>query len=262
MSKKRRPGGPAEPGSAEQPTAEQPAVAKPAARVSLPAFGFAAEVLAARDRAKAEPAPGPTRSKPRAPAKAAGRREPVGSAALGPRRPAPPLAGPERIFAFADSLAAEKGEEAEAAPVVLETWVTLSLYGEIFALPVDSVREVLRVSQITRVPHAPRPIRGVTNLRGRVIPVIDLRLRLELPPGELERSHRIVVVESRGRLIGLLVDAVRQVVHIDLNRVEPAPDDVMTVQSDYILGVYHQGEELILLLDVDRVLIVKEAGAA
>ena len=120
------------------------------------------------------------------------------------------------------------------------------------------VREVVRVASITRVPHAPKPIRGVTNRRGRVIPVIDLRLRIELPPTGLERSSRIIVVSSRGRLLGLLVDAVHQVIHIDLEQVQPPPDDVMTVQSDYLSGVYHQDDQLILLLDIDRALIIQD----
>ena len=95
-------------------------------------------------------------------------------------------------------------------------------------------------------------------MRGRVIPVIDLRLRIELPSAELGRSSRVIVVSSRGRLLGLLVDAVHQVIHVDLNRVQPPPDDVMTVQSDYISGVYHLEDQLILLLDINRVLIIQE----
>ncbi len=168
---------------------------------------------------------------------------------------------PERVFAFADSLVTEE-REPETAPQRMTTWVTFELANEVFAIPVEWVREALRVTTITRVPHAPHPIRGVTNLRGKVIPVIDLRLRLELTPKDLDRTSRILVVGSKGRFFGLLVDAVRQVVHLDLNRVQPPPEDVMTLQSDYIIGVYQQSDLLILLLDVDRILIIKEAGAA
>lgn len=211
--------------------------ADPGRKITLPAFGFAKDLLAPR-RPAAETAPEADPS------------EPSGSA---------PPTGEDRIFTFTDTLKAREEEEGKAVPVRLETWVTLGLAGETFALPVEPVREVLRISAITRVPHAPYPIRGVTNLRGRVIPVIDLRLRLELPEGELSRHSRIIVVSSRGRLLGLLVDAVHQVIHLDPDKVQEPPEDVMTVQSDYIAGVYHLGEELILLLDVDRVLIIKEA---
>lgn len=175
------------------------------------------------------------------------------------------LDGPERIFAFADQLSAasaQEQKEAEARAQRLETWITFILSDEVYALPITPVREALRVGSITRVPHAPQPIRGVTNLRGRVLPVIDLRLRIGLRSVELGRSNRILVVRARNRHLGLLVDAVLQVVHIDLNRAEPPPEDVMTAQSDYITGVYHHGEQLILLLDVERALIIQEASSA
>lgn len=241
--------------SAQPPSTPAPSTPAPSGTPSaLPAFGFAADILQGRRagaeaKATASPAPGGAA----APA-------PTPEAALDEVDPD----DPNRIFAFADSLERQgrSREEATAAPQLLQGWVTLQLADETFALPVEAVREVLRVSAITRVPHAPYPIRGVTNLRGRVIPVIDLRRRLELAEADLERGSRIVVVESRRRLIGLLVDAVRQVLQVDLNRVQPAPDDVMTEQSDYILGVFHSGETLVLLLDVDRVLVIKEAGSA
>lgn len=198
-------------------------------KVSLPAFGFADDLLRqVRSEAEAGSADG---------------------------EPAPS----ERIFTFADSLdAAARDEEEATAPVRLATWVTFRLAGETFALPVEPVREVLRVQSVTRVPHAPEPIRGVSNLRGRVIPVIDLRVRIGLPAADLDRASRVIVVGSRGRLLGLLVDAVRHVVHLDLDRVQAPPEDVMTVQSDYISGVYHLEDQLVLLLDVDRALIVRE----
>ncbi|MCG8457334.1 MAG: chemotaxis protein CheW, partial [Holophagales bacterium] len=100
------------------------------------------------------------------------------------------------------------------------------------------------------------------NLRGKVIPVIDLRLRVGLTTAEADRSARIIAVGSRGRVLGLLVDAVYHVMHLDLNLVQPPPDDVMTIQSDYIRGVYGKEDDLILLLDVDRALIIREEGAA
>ena len=227
-------------GAKKRPAAE-PAKAEP--KVSLPAFGFAEDLLAAASGGAA-PSTGEA-----AEAKAASRETSPDD--------------PERIFAFADGLAAAGSDpEPEATPVRLATFVTFDLAGETFALPVEPVSEVLRVHSITRVPHAPEPIRGVTNVRGRVIPVIDLRLRIGLEPTPLDRSSRVIVVGSRRRLLGLLADSVHQVVHLDLNRVQPPPDDVMTVQSDYISGVYHLDERLILLLDVDRAMVVKNLPAA
>ncbi len=213
-------------------------------KVSLPAFGFAEDLL---------PKPAATESDTES--------SPPNEPDEGAQTPAPEVdaSDPRRIFAFADGLERNAAAaETEAAPVRLETWVAFSLAGEVFALPVTPVREVVRVAAITRVPHAPKPIRGVTNRRGRVIPVIDLRLRVELPEAALSRASRVIVVSSRGRLLGLLVDAVHQVLHIDLEQVQPPPDDVMTVQSDYLSGVYHQDDQLILLLDIDRALIIQD----
>lgn len=223
----------------------------------MPAFGFAADLLKNRGASEA----------PESPAESAASNQPKGDSPPSDTPQATPTivtesgGDAERIFAFADSLDQGFNEE-QAAKVRLETWVTLTLADETFALPVEPVREILRISHITRVPHSPYPIRGVTNLRGRVIPVIDLRIRLELTEGELTRASRIIVVSSRGRLLGLLVDGVHQVVHLDADRVQPPPQDVMTVQSDYISGVYHMEDDLILLLNVDRALIIRGAPTA
>jgi len=167
----------------------------------------------------------------------------------------------DRVLLFADSLQHERAEQDERLHQ-WETWVTCRIEREVFALPVKQVQEILRVSALTRVPHAPFPVRGVTNLRGYVLPVVDLRVRLGLQAEEPGPRHRVMVVHSRGRLIGLLVDAVEQVMQIDRLAVEPPPDDVMTEQSYYLLGVYHVGEEeLVILLDADRVLQVRDQDA-
>ncbi|HEV2720129.1 MAG TPA: chemotaxis protein CheW [Thermoanaerobaculia bacterium] len=161
------------------------------------------------------------------------------------------------LINFADSVAVQ--EDAPSAAARIETWVTFALAGETFALPVSSVLEILRVAGITRVPHAPRVVRGVTNMRGKVLPVVDLRVRLGMSAAEITAQSRILVASSRGRLLGLLVDAVQQVDRIDRNAVQPPPPDVMTAQSHYLIGVSQLGERLVILLDVDLVLIVHEA---
>jgi purine-binding chemotaxis protein CheW len=166
--------------------------------------------------------------------------------------------GPDRVLRFADELYAREVRDEDEVEQEIETWVTCRMDREIFAVPVAQVQEILRVEQLTRVPHAPFPVRGVTNMRGHVLPVVDLRRRLRLPEVEIGREHRIMVIDSRNRLIGLLVDAVREVVEIDRLRIEDPPEDVMTDQSYYIQGVYHRGDELLILLDADRVLEVRE----
>ncbi len=153
---------------------------------------------------------------------------------------------------------ASREVEEEEVERELETWVTCHVEREIFALPVRQIQEILRVDKLTRVPHAPFPVRGVTNMRGHVLPVVDLRRRLGLEEVEIGRASRILVIDSKGRLVGLMVDAVQEVTEIDRLRVEEPPDDVMTDQSYYIQGVYHRGEDLFILLDADRVLEIRD----
>ncbi len=169
--------------------------------------------------------------------------------------------GPQRLYNFADDVTEKEAapEESEEREVRLETWVTFGLAGELFALPITAAREILRVTKITRVPHAPYTVRGIVNMRGRVIPVIDFRLRLGLPKGGIGPQSRILMTSTRNRFLGLLVDHVDQVVEVDRNAVELPPDDVMTDQSEYIIAVSHVEERLLILLDVEKVLLIPDS---
>lgn len=167
-------------------------------------------------------------------------------------------AGPERLYELADRLA-RRADQPETAPEEPETWVTVEVADEVYALPVGCVEEVLRVSGITRLPYAPAPVRGITQQRGRVLTVVDLRARLGFEPAPLDSRSRICVVASRGRSIGLLVDAARHVVKILPSGKQPAPAEVMTERSGFILGVYRLEDALAILLDVDRALLLDEA---
>jgi purine-binding chemotaxis protein CheW len=232
MSDKRRPG-------AEDSAPE----AKPAIR--LPRSGLAEEILPLLAGA----------------AGAAGATAPAGPAAgegTAPAASEESLAGEERIYAFADRLqaAAPRSEEAPEEP---ETWVTFVLDGDTFAFPVTHVHEIVRVAGITRVPHAPFPIRGITNLRGQVLPVVDLRLRLGLKAADLGEDSRVLVATSRSRTVGLLVDRVQQVVRLLPSKVQPPPPDVMSEQSEYVRGVYDLGTELAILLEISLVLLIPKS---
>lgn len=167
------------------------------------------------------------------------------------------LSTPERVYAFTDSL--EIAAEEEKLKETPETHVTFYLADEIFTLPVIDVQEVVRVTGITRVPHAPFPVRGITTLRGQILPVVDLRLRLGLSEVPTSELSRILVLQSRGRKIGLLVDRVREVVRLLPSHVQSPPADVMTEQSEYIIGVYPHAESLLILLDLDKVLLIPES---
>jgi purine-binding chemotaxis protein CheW len=191
----------------------------------------------------------------------AGETAPLPAEGAAGRRPpaAPPssLQGAERVYAFVDRLERHAMQETETREDP-ETWVTFDLADEVYALPVDRIQEVLRVDAVTRVPHAPAPVRGITNVRGRVLAVVDLRVRLGLPPAPIDAQSRILVISSRERSIGLLVDAARQVAKLLPSAVQPPPPDIVTPRSDFIVGVYRTEETLLILLDVDRVLLIHE----
>ncbi|UCG87726.1 MAG: purine-binding chemotaxis protein CheW, partial [Gemmatimonadota bacterium] len=115
-----------------------------------------------------------------------------------------PCAGPERIYQFADQLAAEaKARDAvELGPEPRwETWVTFRLADEVFAFTVRTVHEITRVETVTRVPHAPYAVRGIVNLRGGVVPVVDLRVRIGLPAIDLSAKSRILITRTRDRVL-------------------------------------------------------------
>jgi purine-binding chemotaxis protein CheW len=209
-----------------------------APRFELPSSGLASEILAAH-AAHAAHAEGNT------------------GAAVSPTAP---FAGRESIYSFVDSLDSRAAQAAQPEEKP-ESWVTFALAGEVYALPVSHVQEILRISTITRVPHAPHPVRGITNLRGRVLAVVDLRVRLGIAAGEIGPDSRILVADARGRSIGLLVDAARQVLKILPSAVQPPPSDVLTERTDFLRGVYHLDRDLVILLDVERVLLVEDGRA-
>jgi purine-binding chemotaxis protein CheW len=136
--------------------------------------------------------------------------------------------------------------------------LTFGLDREEFGIPVTQVREVIRVAEITRVPQAPPHVRGVANLRGRILAVVELRSRLGLAPAELTPRSRVVVVEMRGRVLGLLVDTVSQVTKVPQASVVPAPEEVVSADAGYVTGVARWQSRLIILLDLDKALLPAE----
>lgn len=123
---------------------------------------------------------------------------------------------------------------------------------EEFAIPILSVQEINRMMQITRVPQSPPFIEGVINLRGKIIPVMDLRKRFGLGVAENSNDSRIIVVEVHGRVIGFTVDQVNEVLRISAGIVEPPPAMVCGIDSDYVQGVGKLDDRLLILLDLAR----------
>jgi len=139
--------------------------------------------------------------------------------------------------------------------------VTFRLGNEEFSLDILRVQEIIRHMELTRVPRTPDFVDGVINLRGRVIPVLDLRKRFGLPSEERTNETRIIVVDVDNKTVGLKVDAVSEVLRPPADTVEPAPAIVTGVESDYIKGVGKLEGRLLILLDVEKILTRTERDA-
>lgn len=132
---------------------------------------------------------------------------------------------------------------------------SFKLANEEYAVDIGAVQEIVRMSSITRVPRAPSFVEGVVNLRGKIVPVIDLRLRFGLANVEATKSTRIVIVQVAGKTVGLIVDSVREVLRLDSEAVSPPPEMVASgVDAAFFKGVGQLGERLIILLDLQRLL--------
>ncbi len=138
-------------------------------------------------------------------------------------------------------------------------YLTFHLAGEEYGLEILKVREIIGMLEITTVPQTPEFMQGVINLRGKVIPVLDLRLRFGLPYREPDDRTSIVVVESvsgsgQPTLMGLVVDAVNEVANVAAEEIDPTPSFGGDMQTDYILGMAKVGGSVKILLDIDRIL--------
>lgn len=132
--------------------------------------------------------------------------------------------------------------------------VVFDLAGEAYGVNIGTVREIIRMQAVTHVPETPDFVEGVINLRGRVIPVVDLRKRFGLATSEHTSDSRIVVVDIAGHDIGVIVDAVTEVLRVAGSAIESASALITTEDSYYMDGIAKIGDRLLILLDLDRVL--------
>jgi purine-binding chemotaxis protein CheW len=141
--------------------------------------------------------------------------------------------------------------------------VCFRLGEEEYGVDISQVQEINRMMPITRVPRAPAFMKGVINLRGQLIPVVDLRLRFGMLAVEPTKSTRIVVVEIGHSRVGMIVDGVSEVLKMPIEHIEPAPEMITDIEAGYIKGVGKFGERLIVLLDLGPIVLgAGEAGAA
>lgn len=145
--------------------------------------------------------------------------------------------------------------------------VIFELGSEHFGADIAKVESIIKIQPITQLPHAPSFVEGVTNLRGKVLPVIDLRKRFGLPAQEADKNSRIIVVSVDQTEVGMIVDEVSEVLTVPEGSVEAAPTIATTVDSSFIKGIAKLGvsgsagqqvERLVILLDLAQVLSSKE----
>jgi purine-binding chemotaxis protein CheW len=177
--------------------------------------------------------------------------------------PVPPPAEEAPSRGHTVSFFSAPAREARSAVEETEHLVTFFLDREEYGVDVRLVQEIRRVTEITQVPRAPDFIKGVINLRGRIIPVIDLKKKLGLGEVTVTKLSRIVVVTIKGRLLGLLVDGASQVRKVPVSLVEAPPEEVVQKGGDYLRGVAKLDKRLIILVDLEMALALElREGAA
>ena len=144
-------------------------------------------------------------------------------------------------------------------------YVTLGIEHEVFAVPVESVLEILDMRRVCRIPEAPSYMLGLLDLRGRSVPVLDLRVKLGLPSQSATDTTRILVVEvimnGRPLVLGLVADRVIEVLAMSSGEIEPPPEIGVRWRSQYISGVGHRGENFIIIFDLPRLFSTEDATA-
>lgn len=136
--------------------------------------------------------------------------------------------------------------------------VSFKLGSEEFGVDILDVQEINRMNEITKVPQAPEYVEGVVNLRGKVIPIVDLRKRLDMDVRDYDKDTRIVVVNIEKNTIGMIVDSVSEVLRIPKSAVEPAPSIISGLDTDYVKGVAKLDDRLLLFLNLNKIMTVND----
>jgi len=143
--------------------------------------------------------------------------------------------------------------------VVGQEYVSFYLKDELYAINALSVQEIIELANITKVPHLPHFMKGVINLRGTIIPVVDLKDKFEMEAGEYQKHTCIIVTEFSGGVMGLIVDSVSDVLQIPEESISATPSFGAKINTEFIRGMGKVGDNLVMVLVVDRVLSDNEA---
>jgi purine-binding chemotaxis protein CheW len=139
--------------------------------------------------------------------------------------------------------------------------VVFELADEFYGINIAVVESIIKMQEITQLPQTPAYIKGVTNLRGTVLPVIDLRIRFGLETQKDTKQTRVIIVTMGAVKVGLMVDGVSEVLRISDESIEPLPPMVNSVNSDFLKGIVRLEDRLIILLEVEKVLDLEEQQA-
>jgi purine-binding chemotaxis protein CheW len=146
----------------------------------------------------------------------------------------------------------------EQTNVKIQQLVSFTLANEKFGVDIIKVQEIMTLQEITKVPQMPDFVEGVINLRGNVIPIIDLRKKFGLEVRERDNQTRIVVVNVQKRVVGFIVDAVQEVLRLSDDQIEPAPEVGASINQEYLKGVGKLEDRLLILLSLDSLLSIAD----
>jgi len=141
-------------------------------------------------------------------------------------------------------------------------YLTFAISGQDYGVDILSVREIRGWTPETPLPNAPASVRGVVNLRGQVVPIFDLRLRLNAEATAPTATHVVIIVEAHAGIYGLLVDAVSDIVSLDEAELQPVPDTVADAEHGFLTALATRNERMVSLLDLDRLVEARAAQAA
>ena len=150
---------------------------------------------------------------------------------------------------------------AEKVVIAEKQLVVFTLASESYAVDINMVKEIIQMQPITRVPGTPLSVEGVINLRGSVIPIVDLRKRFQLTSIDRTKETRIVVVSCKGSEVGVVVDSVAEVLRIPVDSIEAASSVFTDEHLEHLLGIVKLANRLVILLDMDQVLSKQEIAA-